>query len=101
MEAYAWPGNVRELVNALEYALVQADGPTLLPRHLPPEVAAAAATAMPLTRYYHTPHQAEDERQAVAAALREAGGNKTRAAGLLGMSRTTLWKRLKDYGMTG
>jgi len=56
---------------------------------------------MPLTRYYHTPHQAEDERQAVAAALREAGGNKTRAAGLLGMSRTTLWKRLKDYGMTG
>jgi PAS domain S-box-containing protein len=103
IEAYPWPGNVRELVNAMEYALVNADGSTILPRHLPPELLAATppavAAAEPLTRYYHTPREAADEREAVAAALREAGGNKARAAELLGMSRTTLWKRLKTYNL--
>jgi len=108
IDAYGWPGNVRELVNALEYAFVQADGPEILPQHLPPEVQSAGGTlgtvatipaAIPL-RYYRLPRgEDKDERQTIATALREAGGNKAKAAELLGMSRTTLWKRLKTYDL--
>ena len=101
MGCYPWPGNVRELLNVMEYALVHADGNTILPRHLPDEIRAAPesspATAAPLTRYYHAPRAAQDEQQVLAKALHAAGGNKTKAAELLGMSRTTLWKRLKTY----
>jgi len=109
LEAHDWPGNVRELLNVLEYALVQTDGDTILPRHLPPELQAARAPApvretsiaveAPLTRYYHPPRAPEDEKAAIQRTLREAGGNKAQAAKILGMSRTTLWKRLKEYGL--
>jgi DNA-binding NtrC family response regulator len=101
MESYDWPGNVRQLFNALEYAVVQSDGPTLLSRHLLPELAAAAATPVPapdagtpLTRYYTPPATAEDERALILRVLQDTGGNKAEAARRLGMSRTTLWKRM-------
>jgi len=102
MENYSWPGNVRELLNAIEFGLVHADGNSMLPHHLPSEIQAASApspvTATPsLTRYYRAPHDTQDEHQILVDALRTAGGNKTRAAALLGMSRTTLWKRLKAH----
>lgn len=111
--AYGWPGNVRELVNALEYAMVHVDGTTILARHLPPEiqeaghrvadsrVAPAQAQASALVqRYYRAPAQQEgQEKEILLLALKEAGGNKAAAAGKLGMSRTTLWKRLKQYGI--
>jgi len=51
-----------------------------------------------LTRYYHR-LSAEEEKTAILQALQETGGNKTAAAERLGMSRTTLWKRLKKYGL--
>jgi DNA-binding NtrC family response regulator len=109
--AYDWPGNVRELANALEYALVHAEGTSVLPRHLPPEMresgqGAAASwgepAGMPPTglvqAYYRAPTGSE-EREALSRALRESGGNRAQAARRLGMSRTTLWKRLKQYGL--
>ncbi|HNE17186.1 MAG TPA: helix-turn-helix domain-containing protein, partial [Rhodocyclaceae bacterium] len=107
--AYAWPGNVRELSNALEYALVHAEGDVLLPRHLPPEVRQAAAArptaeTVPglVQRYYRPPaDMAADEKTLLAAALRESAGNRAAAARRLGMSRTTLWKKLKQYGLEG
>ena len=102
MESYDWPGNVRQLFNALEYAVVQSDGPTILPRHLLPELAAesvvpaaAAPTAGPqLTRYYTAPATVEQEQALILRVLQESGGNKAEAARRLGMSRTTLWKRM-------
>lgn len=101
MESHDWPGNVRQLFNALEYAVVQSDGPTILPRHLLPELAAAAVTptpapdaGTPLTRYYTPPATAEDERALILRVLQDTGGNKAEAARRLGMSRTTLWKRM-------
>ncbi len=111
--AYSWPGNVRELVNALEYAMVHVDGTSILVRHLPPEIqeaahqivdtraAAAPVTAAPLVqRYYRAPaQQAGQEKEILLEALKETGGNKAAAAGRLGMSRTTLWKKLKQYGI--
>jgi len=104
---YDWPGNVRELVNALEYALVHADGAAIMPSHFPVELRDAAPTFIvpegkgdaPLTRYYRG-SAAEREKELILAALAEAGGNKSTAAEKLGMSRTTLWKRLKQYGIT-
>jgi transcriptional regulator of acetoin/glycerol metabolism len=43
----------------------------------------------------------EEERSAIVAALEEADGSRTRAAEILGMSRTTLWRRMKDFGLGG
>jgi PAS domain S-box-containing protein len=110
--AYSWPGNVRELVNALEYAMVHVDGTSILPRHLPPEMqetvhqiaesrnAPAAATTALVQRYYRAPaQQAGQEKDILLLALKETGGNKAAAADRLGMSRTTLWKKLKQYGI--
>ncbi len=102
LEEYDWPGNARQLFNALEYAVVQSDGPLILPDHLPPELARSAAgmPAVPagathrLTRYYAPPASADEERTLIAQALQAAGGNKAEAARRLGISRTTLWKRL-------
>jgi PAS domain S-box-containing protein len=111
LNAYRWPGNVRELGNAMEYAVVQAEGASILPRHLPPEIQEAArhqtgeppvaAQAVSLVqRYYRPPvQQAGKEKEVLLLALEETGGNKAAAAEKLGMSRTTLWKKLKQYGI--
>jgi transcriptional regulator with PAS, ATPase and Fis domain len=113
LSAYSWPGNVRELGNALEYAMVHVDGTTILVRHLPPEVretgrvtaephartAPASAPAL-VQHYYRAPVQPEgQEKEMLMRALKECGGNKVAAAEKLGMSRTTLWKRLKKYDL--
>ncbi|MBW7902762.1 MAG: sigma 54-interacting transcriptional regulator [Rhodocyclaceae bacterium] len=104
LETHDWPGNARQLFNALEYAVVQSDGPLILPEHLPPELARAAVApdlravpAQRLTRYYAPPASADEERNLIEGALRAAGGNKAEAARRLGISRTTLWKRLAAF----
>ena len=104
LEAYDWPGNIRQLFNALEYALVNADGPNILLSHLPPEVqlisqpspATYSGKPMLVRPYYRAPQQAENETKIIARMLAETGGNKAEAARRLGMSRTSLWKRLKQ-----
>lgn len=103
-EAYEWPGNIRQLFNALEYAMVHADGLIIYPRHLPPEIRDDAQSISPtkptqltlVRSYYHPPQRADDELEIINRALIEAGGNKAEAARKLGMSRTSLWKRLKQ-----
>ena len=109
--SYTWPGNVRELANALEYAMVHVDGTSIQVRHLPPEIreaqpvvadsGAGAAPAPELVqRYYRAPVQQDvQEKEILLNALKETGGNKAAAAAKLGMSRTTLWKKLKQYGI--
>jgi two-component system, NtrC family, response regulator HydG len=103
LEAYDWPGNVRHLFNALEYAVVQAEGTTILPKHLLGEVVARAvlpAAPLPmsaqLTHYYQPTGDDAAERALILKVLEESGGNKAKAARRLGMSRTTLWKRLSQ-----
>ena len=99
---YRWPGNVRELRNVLERALVLGDGPVIEVDDLPPELLHAAPPLPPggtteasaLVRPL-----AELEREAIAAALAATGGNKARAAALLGIDRTTLYRKLKDYAL--
>src|SRR5574340_617170 len=103
LETYDWPGNIRQLFNALEYALVHADGQSILPHHLPPEIERAAQPVCsvrapePLVRTYYRPLQPlENEIEIISRVLAETGGNKAEAARRLGMSRTTLWKRLRQ-----
>ncbi len=112
--AYDWPGNVRELVNAMEYAMVHADGPVIHPRHFPPEVVRGGPATLPSdpevapsppsgprpTRYYRAPTD-EEEKDLILRMLDTTGGNRAEAARRLGMSRTTLWKRLRAYGLMG
>jgi len=91
--AYPWPGNVRELINVMEYALVLCPGPTIRPEHLPllQRQGPTPATTSPLCL--------GDEQECLQQALAASGGNKAEAARLLGISRVTLWKRLKKYGL--
>ena len=113
LEEYDWPGNIRELTNALEFAVVQADGPQILPSHFPPEIRQQSGHVAPQlggqrhpaavgvghyqpASYYRSNMPPEEERQVIVAALDEAGGNKAEAARRLGMSRTTMWKKLKQ-----
>jgi DNA-binding NtrC family response regulator len=111
MQAYDWPGNVRELMTSVEYACIVCDGKRILPCHLPEEVREGPqpaltlnggdgrkADARPEPKRYQAP-DANAEREAIRTALEEANGNRTRAAAALGMGRTTLWQKLKEYGL--
>ena len=97
---YSWPGNVRELQNSIEHALVLCDGPVILPHFLPREVQTPAhlqASPVPMA----TPSLAlEDvERRALLDALHRSGGNKKKAAELLGIHRPTLYGKLRRLGL--
>ena len=85
--AYDWPGNIRELKNALWRAAILADGSPIQPAHLgladPGDAHAANGTL------------AEIERRAILEALERTGGNKARAASLLGIARSTFSEKLK------
>ncbi len=97
--AYPWPGNVRELQNVLEFAVLRAGTGVLDVEHLPESVRAGttAATA-PAAAGSRTPAAALDREQ-ILAALAASGGNRAETARRLGISRVTLWKRLKQYGV--
>jgi transcriptional regulator with PAS, ATPase and Fis domain len=105
---YAWPGNVRELANALEYAVVQAEGGIVQPRHLLPEIQvggerATSPSPVLVQRYYRAPRQTNtiNERALLLDMLAQNNGNRAATATQLGMSRTTLWKKLKQHGIDG
>jgi DNA-binding NtrC family response regulator len=99
LRAYDWPGNVRQLFAVVEAAVIRSDGERVEAHHLPPEVRRAAGVGHTDGERYHAPVEEADERRAILAALEETGGVRSRAAELLGMSRTTLWRRMRDYGI--
>jgi DNA-binding NtrC family response regulator len=87
MRVYAWPGNVRELRSAVDHAALASSGHQIGRSDLPPEIATAV------------PAEAPDERGRLLAAIARAGGNRSRAAALLGVSRATLYRRLAQFGV--
>ncbi len=96
--SYPFPGNVRELAHAIERAVVLAHGSEIDVEHLPPDVA-GTAEAEPLRPLPVA--MKEFERQYVLRALRMSNGARARAAELLGISRKSLWEKLKAYGISG
>ncbi len=106
MARYRWPGNVRELGNALEYAVATCTGQTIQIENLPPELRQGEERAglEPVTAQDAAPlgdPLAEDpaERLRILQTLESARWNRGRAADLLGMSRSTLWRRMKELGI--
>jgi DNA-binding NtrC family response regulator len=110
LQAYRWPGNVRELQNCIERAAILADGDTILPRHLnlsfveephdaPPAGPFAdvdlSGTLADATRRM----VAQVERLKLEEAMREAAGNRARAADLLQISFKMLTAKLKEHGI--
>jgi len=88
-----WPGNVRELRNALERAVILADGEPINAAHLPLHIAAKPPAGAPTTNLRTV------ERETIVQVLRECRGNKARAARRLGLTRTQLYGRLQKYGL--
>ena len=95
--SYSWPGNVRELRNAIEYAFVLCPGNWIGKEHLPPKI--AAGTKRPVARRHRSTASDQEERSLLLHTLRKVGGNQSEAARLLGVSRVTVWKRIKKYGI--
>ena len=95
---HSWPGNVRELENVLERAMVLADGVEVGVEHLPSTVGAVVGAAVDgdLSVKRRT---ADLERELIARALRQTGGNRTRAAKLLELSHRALLYKIKEYGL--
>eukprot|EP01022_Parablepharisma_sp_SALTPOND_P029795 TRINITY_DN7457_c2_g1_i2.p1 TRINITY_DN7457_c2_g1~~TRINITY_DN7457_c2_g1_i2.p1 ORF type:complete len:630 (-),score=211.11 TRINITY_DN7457_c2_g1_i2:1090-2979(-) len=99
MQGYDWPGNVRELINALEYAVVLCPGGLIGPEHLPEALQGSpSGQAQPVASAPPAAGQGEpDERERIIEALRQSNGRREEAARLLGISRVTLWKKMKNY----
>ena len=94
LQYYSWPGNVRELENAIEYASVMSRDGVILPETLPSTIlqkkisgTSPDSTGQSLS---------EVETKHILAVLQQAQGNQTKAARILGISQTTLWRKLKN-----
>ena len=91
---YAWPGNVRELEHAIERGAIVARGPSIKLRELPPEISQPTSAAAGRTLALHG-----QEPELIRRALQRFGGNRRRAAEALNISTTTLWRKMKRYGL--
>lgn len=90
---YSWPGNVRELKGALEYALIHCRGESVLPTDLPPELCDVSPVAQA------SPFCKPNERQLILDALTQTKGKRAQAAKLVGMSRSTFYRRLTELNI--
>src|SRR5271165_6892942 len=105
MLAYDWPGNVRELENCLERTYAFTSGPLIHTTDLPREIAKVPG-AEPTNGNGHSDGKpkiipmAELEKQTILSTIAELNGDKLQAARLLGIGKTTLYRKLKDYATT-
>jgi PAS domain S-box-containing protein len=95
LRRYSFPGNVRELENAIEHAFVMCHGEEILPQHLPAAIAREGAAVSGLA-----PNR-QSEREVILEVLSRNHGNRSEAARELGIHRTTLWRKVKMYGLAG
>jgi DNA-binding NtrC family response regulator len=117
LQAFPWPGNIRQLENVVQQAVLVSSGPLLLPAHLPPPVRACLPAHLPPPVEICLPASAladgpapweattllenreQLERQVIQRALENTNYSRVRAASTLGVSRVTLYKKMKKYGL--
>ncbi len=95
--SYAWPGNIRELKNVIEHATIVAGGDEIKKEHLPSELIGVIASCAVEAPFASNLSLYEMEKAHILNVLRSVDGNKTAASNVLGISRLTLRKKLKDY----
>jgi PAS domain S-box-containing protein len=95
--AYDWPGNVRELRSCVDFALIHCQGAAIRVGDLPPEIRSARRTVA--REAEAVPEFSSDGRLRLLQALEIAGGNRSQAAKLLGISRATLYRRVQELGL--
>jgi transcriptional regulator with PAS, ATPase and Fis domain len=93
LRGYSWPGNIRELLNVIEYAFAVGEGNAIDASELPPELRGEQLQSK------RGGCAEDDERDRIREALRDAGGQRSRAAELLGISRSTLWRRMRELSL--
>jgi transcriptional regulator with PAS, ATPase and Fis domain len=98
LSQYSWPGNVRELENVIERAVALENGPTILAHDLPESI-----RNLSIETYRHSPSVVptleEQEINYIKWVLEKSGGNKTKAAKVMGIDRVSLWRKLKRFGI--
>jgi DNA-binding NtrC family response regulator len=116
LRSYSWPGNVRQLRNCMERAVLLSNDNRITPNELPPEVArsngsmaffsapSTGVASMPVTGEMgasNTGSLRDIEKQQIIAALEKTGWHRGKAAEMLGISPSTLYRRLRDYNLEG
>lgn len=97
LTSYDWPGNVRELRNAIDYAFVLCPGGGIGIEHLPIKIT-SQNDCLPIETN-NPPSEYSDTQETLLQILRDSGWNQSEAARQLGVSRVTVWKRMKKYGL--
>jgi DNA-binding NtrC family response regulator len=108
LEAMPWPGNIRQLENVIQQAVLLSNGPELLPHHLPSMVRQPSSKP-PRTLPFPSPSLSPNaslletrdhhERHMIESALRESRNCRSHAAHVLGISRATLYNKMRKYGI--
>jgi transcriptional regulator with PAS, ATPase and Fis domain len=98
--AYPWPGNVRELESVMERAVVLCDSQPISVEHLPEGIRQRRIIVPGKAQTEPVQSLLEAEKLAILHAGRSTHGNLTQAADLLGIGRTTLWRKMKGLGLT-
>jgi two-component system, NtrC family, response regulator HydG len=103
LEAFPWPGNIRQLENAVQQAVLVSSGPELRYEHLPPQIRDHKPTSRePASNGKSNSllHSREmNEKNVIERALASTNGSRAKAASALGISRVTLYKKMKKYGL--
>ena len=97
LEAYHWPGNIRELKNVARYILTVMEGQDVGLNELPEEIVSHSGRSSPSSKLEF--ERCSKERQVLTKAIHEASGNMRFAASILGISRSTLYRKVRDYGI--
>ena len=95
---YSWPGNIRQLEHVIEHAFIHCNGRIIETHHLPSELINKKKGTAEKTLFSENPFY-EIEKEVLLQALEKNGWDKGKTAKMLGISRITLWRRLKKYGI--
>lgn len=99
LKSHEWPGNVRELRGVVEHAVINCRGRRIDVCDLPPDLLRTPVAIRPILPVVPPAGVGEDERNRILVALQRTGGNRSRAARLLGIGRATLYRRMSELGI--